>query len=642
LDPPERGIHVGERPLRPLQQAGDPGPLVADGRALGVVLVVGAGLGGLGDGPKLGPKVGDQRLGAGADTFEHGPRVLLAAGHGRRAGRARQGSVVGHQRWLPDPRPAPYGACVITVVEYDPGWPARFEALATQYAEAMAAAGVPVVAIEHVGSTSVPGLAAKPVIDCDIVVAAEHVEAAIAVLAGLGFTPLGDLGIAQRWAFREPEQLAATNTYVIVDGSLSLRNHRALRDRLRADPQLRDEYGRVKKAVGARAHTMEEYGRGKNAIVQRILAAAGLSPGERAAIDGQQVPPRLGLTGSRPASSGSPGRANSAPVRLLTDADIMRHLTASDAVGWMAEAVDAHHRGDLTAPPRVHAELGEGRIVFTAGRLRGTWFGYRSYDTFPGGPGAQIVAIHNEADGAARAVAVGKELGPRRVGAIGGVAAEALAPAGTVTVAVLGAGVQAATQVWGLAAVRTIGELRVCSRDAARRAEFAARMAVHVAGAVRTVPDPRAAVEGADVVIVATSSAVPVLRGSWLAPGSYVTTVGPKQRDRAEFGLDLPSVADLLVADSTAQVDAYDPPHVLVGTPHRDRLVSLGAVRAGDVSLPPAPSIRAFFSVGLAGTEAFLLNRILSVMPVAPGRWERDPRPGRGDPPALREAGPEP
>ena len=89
---------------------------------------------------------------------------------------------------------------------------------------------VPVMAIEHVGSTSVPGLAAKPVIDCDIVVGEAYVAAAGGVLISLGFAPLGELGIPQRWAFKEPARLSGTNTYVIVDGCLSLRNHLALRD----------------------------------------------------------------------------------------------------------------------------------------------------------------------------------------------------------------------------------------------------------------------------------------------------------------------------------------------------------------------------------------------------------------------------
>jgi GrpB-like predicted nucleotidyltransferase (UPF0157 family) len=52
---------------------------------------------------------------------------------------------------------------VITVVDYDPAWPGRFEGLRAEYATAMAAAGIPVVAIEHVGSTSVPGVAVNGV-----------------------------------------------------------------------------------------------------------------------------------------------------------------------------------------------------------------------------------------------------------------------------------------------------------------------------------------------------------------------------------------------------------------------------------------------------------------------------------------------
>ena len=179
---------------------------------------------------------------------------------------------------------------MIVVAEYDASWPLRFEWLRDEYAAAMTAGGVDVVTIEHVGSTAVPGLAAKPVIDCDIVVAEPLVAAASRVLVSLGFVPLGELGIPLRWAFKEPERLARTNTYVIVSGSLALRNHLAVRDALRADPILRAEYAAVKRRVGATAADIDAYGRGKNAMVQRILAAAGLTEAERASIDGNQVP----------------------------------------------------------------------------------------------------------------------------------------------------------------------------------------------------------------------------------------------------------------------------------------------------------------------------------------------------------------
>jgi GrpB-like predicted nucleotidyltransferase (UPF0157 family) len=179
---------------------------------------------------------------------------------------------------------------VIVVAEYDPAWPRRFGQLRQEYAAAMATAGVPVVAIEHVGSTSVPGLAAKPVIDCDIVVAGQDVASASEVLTGLRFTPLGELGIPLRWAFKEPQRLAGTNTYVVVAGSLALRNHLAVRDTLRSDAGLRREYAAVKRRAGATAANIDEYGRAKNTVVQMILAAAGLTEAERASIDANQVP----------------------------------------------------------------------------------------------------------------------------------------------------------------------------------------------------------------------------------------------------------------------------------------------------------------------------------------------------------------
>lgn len=297
---------------------------------------------------------------------------------------------------------------------------------------------------------------------------------------------------------------------------------------------------------------------------------------------------------------------------ILHDEDVLERLSAADAVRWMAEAVDAHHRGELVAPPRAHADFGDGRVVFTAGRLRGSWFGYRSYDTLPADPGAQVIVVHDETSGQVRAVAIGNELGPRRVGAIGAVAADALAPLDAGVIAVIGTGTQAYTQVWALATVRDLREVRVWSRNPVRRASFAERIAPLVAGTCAPAPDARAACEGAEIVVLATSSPTPVLDAAWISPGAYVTTLGPKQQGRAEFGLDLAEAATVLVTDSLEQIGAYDPPNVLIGTHHEHRLVSLGAVRAGDVAAPTskAEGISLFFSVGLSGTEAFLLDRL--------------------------------
>ena len=141
----------------------------------------------------------------------------------------------------------------------------------------------------NVGSTSLPGLAAKPTLDCDIVVEEQHVAAASDVLVAVGFEPRGELGLSQRWTFYEPERLSGTNTYVVVAGSLSLKNYLAVRDVLRANPTLRDEYGAVKMRVGATANDIYAYCADKDFMVQRILEKAGPDE-ERTSIAANQVP----------------------------------------------------------------------------------------------------------------------------------------------------------------------------------------------------------------------------------------------------------------------------------------------------------------------------------------------------------------
>ncbi len=167
----------------------------------------------------------------------------------------------------------------IEVVEYDPSWPQHFEAMAAELEVALTS--VQVRSIEHVGSTSVPGMWAKPVLDIDIVVADEDVPAAAAAMERAGYEPLGEMGVPGRHTFRAPDG-PRRNTYVVVDSSLSLRNHLGLRRVLREDAALRDEYSEVKRVLASTLSVaeMEAYVEGKSAIVRRILLVAGLTPAE--------------------------------------------------------------------------------------------------------------------------------------------------------------------------------------------------------------------------------------------------------------------------------------------------------------------------------------------------------------------------
>lgn len=300
---------------------------------------------------------------------------------------------------------------------------------------------------------------------------------------------------------------------------------------------------------------------------------------------------------------------------VLTDADVAR-WQPGPAIAAMRAAVVAAHRGELVAPPRVQTELGGGRLVFTTGRRPGRWYGYRCYDAFAGRTGDQTVAVFDDRDGSLRGWYVGRDLGPRRVGAIGGVAIDVLARRGASSLALIGTGVQAWNQLWAARAVRPLREVRVFSRDPERRRAFAARARAGLGVPAEPAPSAEAAVTGADLVVLATDSAVPVIDPAWIRRGAFVTTVGPKQVGRAEFGPELVAVADVATADSLDQVDAYRPPNVLVGTEQRGRLVHLGAVVTGDTPGRTDPDqITLCCSVGLAGTEAWLLATHVGLEP---------------------------
>lgn len=135
----------------------------------------------------------------------------------------------------------------VSIQDYDPAWPEAFSKLA---ARVNAALGSLVVTIEHIGSTAVPGLAAKPIIDLDVVLGSPaDLPEGIRLLASLGYVHEGDLGITGREAFRSPEGEPRHHLYVLTVGANELRRHLAFRDALRDDNELRDKYAVLKRSI---------------------------------------------------------------------------------------------------------------------------------------------------------------------------------------------------------------------------------------------------------------------------------------------------------------------------------------------------------------------------------------------------------
>jgi GrpB-like predicted nucleotidyltransferase (UPF0157 family) len=153
--------------------------------------------------------------------------------------------------------------------EYDLTWPDRFAALA---ARVQAVLGDVMLRAEHVGSTAVPGLAAKPIIDLDVVVARVNFPEATRRLGKLGYIHEGDLGITGREAFRWPPDCERHHLYVVAEEAAELRRHLAFRDALRADAVLRDRYAALKRSlVTQHPYDMKAYTEGKTAFIMATL-----------------------------------------------------------------------------------------------------------------------------------------------------------------------------------------------------------------------------------------------------------------------------------------------------------------------------------------------------------------------------------
>ncbi len=168
-------------------------------------------------------------------------------------------------------------AAPIALVDYDPGWPALFE---RENQRIRAALGDTVLRLEHTGSTSVPGLAAKPIIDMTLVVPDSADEDAYVA-------PLETVGYVLR--IREPDWFehrvlkgpdTNVNLHVFSPGCAEVDRMVGFRDWLRAHDDDRDLYERTKRDLAAREwQYVQHYADAKTAVVEEIIARAGLPPG---------------------------------------------------------------------------------------------------------------------------------------------------------------------------------------------------------------------------------------------------------------------------------------------------------------------------------------------------------------------------
>jgi GrpB-like predicted nucleotidyltransferase (UPF0157 family) len=161
----------------------------------------------------------------------------------------------------------------VVVVDYDPAWPERF----AEQRDAILAVGKDrIVAIEHFGSTSVPGLAAKPVIDIAVAVRSVDDDGnAVATAVGpLGYR-LFDSGMSGRLMLvRDEDGVRAQHLHILPLERWELSHERLLRDWLLAHPADRDRYADVKRELAKRQLDGDAYTRAKTELIQELVDAA--------------------------------------------------------------------------------------------------------------------------------------------------------------------------------------------------------------------------------------------------------------------------------------------------------------------------------------------------------------------------------
>jgi GrpB-like predicted nucleotidyltransferase (UPF0157 family) len=160
----------------------------------------------------------------------------------------------------------------VHVVEYSASWPAEFAAERARLASAL---NLPPEDIEHIGSTAVPGLAGKPIIDLMLGLAElPPSEVLVQRVGTLGYLGLGEAGVPGRWYFRRRGPTSA-NLHLVAKGHSHWVRNLALRDYLRGSVLAQERYARAKRsALAAGANTLLAYSAAKSAVLISLLQEA--------------------------------------------------------------------------------------------------------------------------------------------------------------------------------------------------------------------------------------------------------------------------------------------------------------------------------------------------------------------------------
>ena len=238
----------------------------------------------------------------------------------------------------------------------------------------------------------------------------------------------------------------------------------------------------------------------------------------------------------------------------LTESDVRKLLPMEEAIQMVRLGFEALGRGEAQNQPRRRLILSTGSVLHSMAGAYGDYFGTKIYSTNPAHGAHFFFVLYDARTAAPLALMEANALGQIRTGAASGYATDLMAKPDARTLAVIGSGFQAATQVEAMREVRSIREVRVWSRNEDKRRRFA-----HENGAVAS-STAEEAVRGAEIVVTATNAKDPVLEAAWISPGTHVNAMGSNVATRRELPAELTERAGIIAVDSLeqARIEAGD------------------------------------------------------------------------------------
>lgn len=300
-------------------------------------------------------------------------------------------------------------------------------------------------------------------------------------------------------------------------------------------------------------------------------------------------------------------------ILYLTESDVARLLTMHDAIHAVEDAARALGEGRAMNCPRQRPRTDSTVLhVLPAAYGDANAMGLKAYTT--GKRGTAFYYLLFDAEGLLLALIEANTLGAIRTGAASGVATRYMSREDSSTLAVIGTGHQARTQIEAVVHVRNITRVRAWSRTRERLEAFCAEMGEKLHLAIEPAASVREAVDGADVVVTMTSSTEPVVEGSWIAPGTHLNVAGSNNIARREVDGETIARSGVVAVEDLAQakVESGDLKFAL----KEGKFAWERAVRFGDVVAGKTPGrhdrgeITLFKSLGIGLWDAVAARHV--------------------------------